>query len=168
MIRKSLIWFWSGTSGGRVDVVVRMIGCIFVNMWAFWGKLVPPSLGFFLLCCCLCCLLVACYVIGSCSCCCLTCVINFFLHCRRISWLSLLTLSAGNLWQEDKKKKIKKKKVKFEPTLMNKKEANDSLPKGNLASIWRPPLGVSEARFYTIPLSNLNHQLLKLTCWDTI
>jgi len=27
-------------------VAIRMIGYIFVNMWAFWGELVPPSLVF--------------------------------------------------------------------------------------------------------------------------
>ena len=27
-------------------MVVRMIDYVFVNMWAFWGELVPPSLVF--------------------------------------------------------------------------------------------------------------------------
>ncbi len=27
-------------------MAIRMIGYIFVNMWAFWGELVPPSLVF--------------------------------------------------------------------------------------------------------------------------
>ena len=35
IVCKSLICFCSGTPGGRVDVVERMIGYIFVDMWAF-------------------------------------------------------------------------------------------------------------------------------------
>ena len=43
MIRKSLICFCSGTPGGRVRVVKRMIGCVFVTIWAFCGDLGPLS-----------------------------------------------------------------------------------------------------------------------------
>ena len=42
MTCKSLICFCSGTPGGRVDVVESMIGCVFVDMWAFCGELGPP------------------------------------------------------------------------------------------------------------------------------
>jgi len=45
LIRNSLICFRSRAPGGRVDVVVRMIGCIFVNMWAFGGELASPPLS---------------------------------------------------------------------------------------------------------------------------
>ena len=50
MICKSLICFCSGTPGGRVDVVERMIGHIFVDMWAFLGGVrFPPLPSCFLL-----------------------------------------------------------------------------------------------------------------------
>ncbi len=61
MIRKSLICFRSRAPGGRVDVVVRMIGHIFLKMWGFCGESPPPppSPRFFLLLLLLpCCLLV--------------------------------------------------------------------------------------------------------------
>ena len=56
IVCKSLICFCSGTPGGRVDVVERMIGYIFVDMWAFLGELGPPpsffsSLVVVTLCC---------------------------------------------------------------------------------------------------------------------
>ena len=50
MICKSLICFCSGTPGGRVDVVRRMIGCVLVNIWAFCCGELDPRPPPFLFC----------------------------------------------------------------------------------------------------------------------
>ncbi len=74
MTCKSLICFCSGTPGGRVDVVESMIGCVFVDMWAFCGELGPPPLFTFLLC----------YVIG----CWLSTRRQFFLLLEKVDFVT--------------------------------------------------------------------------------
>ena len=126
MICKSLICFCSRTPGGRVDVVERMIGHIFVDMWAFWrGVRSPPSLVCFLLL-----LLLPCYLLAL-----LSCLFFFLLHNidKKKNWkVDFLTRIC------DKKTRRRRRRYTFQPTIVNKKEANDSLPKGILPQYGDP------------------------------
>ena len=137
MAYKSLIYFCSETPGGRVDVVESTIGCVFVDMWAFCGELAPPP-----------------------SSPCFFCVVIRYCWLLVVDKKTILLVVGKKVdfvtrrqdQEEEEEEEEEEEDTHLNP-LLSARKRQIFLTQGNLASIWRPPWGVSEARFEYFQLS---------------